>query len=105
MAKSKFSLTLSPTFKANVNIPVPGAGTTPVEFTFKARTRAEFDAFTDGVAGRNDVDVLMDIVSGWELEEPFDREHVEILCSNFMGASRAAIETYLAELVQARLGN
>jgi hypothetical protein len=103
--KSKFSLAVKPTFKARVDIPVPGDAAAKVEFIFKGRTRDEFKEFIDSLKDREDVDVVMDIASGWELDEAFDAESVEILCQNYLGAARAIIEKYLAELTQARLGN
>lgn len=105
MSKQKFSLAVKPTFTAKVNIPIPGKAPEPVEFTFKARTRDEFAAFVESFKGREDVDVIMDIASGWELEDPFGRESIEELTQNYLGAARAVIEKYLTELTQARLGN
>lgn len=105
MAKSKFSLSVKPSFKAKVAIPVPGQAAELVEFTFKGRTRDEFKDFIDTLKDREDVDVVMDIASGWELDDPFDAENVEILTQNYLGAARAIIEKYLSELTQARLGN
>ena len=105
MAKTKFSLSVKPTFKAKVAVPVPGQTAELVEFTFKGRTRDEFKELIDGMKDRDDVDVIMDIASGWELEEAFDAENVEILTQNYLGAARAIIEKYLSELTQARLGN
>ena len=103
--KSKFSLAVKPTFKAKVQVPVPGQVAELVEFTFKGRTRDEFKEFIDSLKDREDVDVVMDIASGWELDDAFDAENVEVLCQNYLGAARAIIEKYLAELTQARLGN
>jgi hypothetical protein len=105
MAKAKFSLSIKPTFTAKVSIPVPGKTAEPVEFTFKGRTKDEFKDFVDNLSGREDVDVIMDIASGWELEDAFDKENVELLTQNYLGAARAIIEKYLSELTQARLGN
>lgn len=105
MAKPKFSLAAKPTFTARVSIPVPGKAPEPVEFTFKGRTRDEFKEFIDTLAEREDADVVMDICCGWELEEAFDRENVDLLIQNYLGAARAIIEKYLSELTQARLGN
>lgn len=102
---AKLVLTASPTFKTNVLIPVPGKKPTPVEFTFKGRTKTEFKAFVDTMRDRDDVDVILDIATGWELTEAFDREGVEQLCDAYIGAARAVIETYLNELSAARLGN
>jgi hypothetical protein len=105
MAKVKLSLTANPTFKSKVAIPVPGDKSVEVEFTFKGRTREAFKTFIDGLQDRDDTDVLMDIASGWDLEDAFDKENVEKLTQNYLGAARAVIEKYLAELTAARLGN
>ena len=107
--KPKFTLALAPTFKAKVLIPIPGKAAELVEFTFKARNRDEFKDFVDGIqtseGQSGDVDTIMDITSGWELEDAFDRENVERLTQNYLGAARAIIETYFAELTQARTKN
>lgn len=105
MAKAKFSLAVKPTFKAKVSIPVPGQAPELVEFTFKARSRDDFKEFIDGLKDREDVDVILDIASGWELEDAFDKDNLELLTQNYLGAARAIIEKYLSELTQARLGN
>lgn len=105
MAKSKFSLSATPTFKSKVLIPVPGKQAEPVEFTFKGRTREQFKDFVENLKDREDADVILDIASGWELEDAFDKENVELLTENYLGAARAIIEKYLSELTQARLGN
>jgi len=76
-----------------------------VEFTFKSRTRDDFRLFIDGLGDRLDVDVIMDMASGWDLEDPFDQANVELLTQNYLGAARAVIEKYLSELTAARLGN
>lgn len=104
-SKPKLSLTQSPTFKAKVSIPVPGDKAAEVEFTFKARTRAEFKEFIEGLTDREDADVVMDIASGWDLEDAYTKENVEKLTQNYLGAARAVIEKYLSELTSARLGN
>lgn len=105
MAKPKLTLTPSPTFKAKVSIPVPGASAVDVEFTMKGRTRSEFKDFVAGLKDREDVDVLMDICTGWELDDAFTRENIETLNENYLGAARAVIEKYFAEITNARLGN
>ena len=84
---------------------MPGGKSAAVEFTFKSRTRDEFRLFIDGLGDRLDVDVIMDMASGWDLEDPFDQANVELLTQNYLGAARAVIEKYLSELTAARLGN
>lgn len=76
-----------------------------VEFTFKHRSKEQFREFFEGVADREDVDVIQDIASGWELEEPFDAENIEKMAENYLGSARAIIETYMRELSGARTKN
>lgn len=102
---AKLSLTSAPTFRSNVLIPVPGKKPVPVEFNFKGRTKDEFKAFIEGIGDREDVDVILDIATGWELEDAFGRESVELLLQNYLGSARVIIEKYIGELTAARLGN
>jgi hypothetical protein len=107
MARQKFTLAVAPTFKSKVLIPVPGQAPEPVEFTFKGRTRDQFAEFIESIkeGEAKDVDVILDICSGWELEDAFDAKNIETLTQNYLGAARAIIDKYLAELTTARLGN
>lgn len=105
MAKPKFSLNANPTFKAVVAIPVPGGKAADVEFTFKSRTRDEFRSFIEALTDREDVPVLLDICSGWELDDAFDEANLTLMTQSYLGAARAITEKYLSELTAARLGN
>ena len=104
---AKLSITQKPTFEASVKIPVPGAKPVPVKFTFKARGKDDFKAFMERLAteDREDVDVVLDVVSGWELEDAYGRESVETLLQNYLGAGRAIIEPYITEQPGASRGN
>lgn len=102
---AKLILTAAPTFKANVLIPVPGKKPVAVEFNFKGRTKDEFKTFIETMGDREDVDVILDIATGWELEDAFGKESVDMLLQNYIGSARVIIEKYLAELTAARLGN
>lgn len=105
MAKIKLVLTASPTFKAKVNIPVPGAPAVPVEFTFKHRSKEAFAEWIKGISDKEDSDLLMEVASGWELDDAFDKESINLMCENYMGAARAVIEKYISEQTAAKLGN
>lgn len=108
MAKAKLTLSLSPTFKSKVAIPVPGSKPVEVEFTFKGRSKSEFKELWEKMAGgqfSEDTDAIMEIASGWELEEPFDLENVLLLTETYMGAAKAIINKYLEEVPGIRLGN
>lgn len=105
MAKIKLVLTANPTFKAKVAIPVAGAPAVPVEFTFKHRSKEAFAEWIKGISDKDDSDLLLEVASGWELEDAWDKENISLMCENYMGAARAVIEKYIAEQTAAKLGN
>ena len=49
----KFTLNPAPTFKAKVDIPVPGGKVEKVEFTFRHRTREEFQRWLEDIDGKD----------------------------------------------------
>lgn len=102
---AKLTLKANPTFRAKVGIPVAGSNPVHVEFTFKHRTKSELDAFMKSRVDVSDVDSVMAMVEGWELEEPFDREGVELLLENYAGAALALYLAYVDELLQAKRKN
>lgn len=102
---AKLKLTASPTFKAKVSIPTPGGKAADVEFTFRAMTRDKFKEFIDGLEGRKDEDVILEIASGWDLEDPFGPESVAQMTQNYMGSARATISVFIEEQTGVRLGN
>lgn len=101
----KLSLAAPATFKATVAIPIPGNGSSDVEFTFKYRTKDEFKEFVDSLDGGQDIDVMMDIICGWDLDEAFDADSVAKMLQLYMGAGSAILSTYMGELTGARLKN
>lgn len=105
MAKAKLSLAAAATFVAVVAIPVPGGKTADVEFTFKWMSRDDFKEFIENLAGAEDVDALMDILADWDLDETFNKDQVEKLVQRYMGAARAILDKYIAEITGARAKN
>ena len=103
---AKLSITAAPTFKATVQIPVPGARPAPVEFVFRTKTRPEFKDFMESLDRKeSDAEVICEIASGWDLAEPFDKENVAELCDNYLGAARAVLETYFTTVTGAKEKN
>lgn len=102
---AKFTLTASPTFKAIVKIPVPGAKAAPVEFKFNGMDKPSFKTWLEKLGDSEDVEVITTIASGWDLDEPFNAENVERLVDNYIGAAKAIFETFISELSAAKLGN
>lgn len=105
MAKAKLSLAAASTFAAVVPVPVPGGKAADVEFKFKWMSRDDFKDFLENLAGADDIDALMDILAGWDLDEPFNKDLVEKLVQRYMGAARAILDTYISEITGARAKN
>jgi len=105
MAKPKLVLTANPTFKFKVPVPVAGAAAVPVEFTFKHRSKDDFQEWVGAIADKDDVVLIQEVASAWELDEPFDAEHITQMTQNYIGSARAVIETYIAQQTAAKLGN
>ena len=103
---ASFTLTPEPTFKAKVDIPVPGKKPQKLEFTFQWRGMDEFRAFMDSLGNYDDdTAVVLQVVTGWELSDAFTPENVEKLVKNYIGSAGAILNTYLRENASARLGN
>ena len=102
---AKLTLKADPTFQSKVSIPVAGGDPVEVVFTFKHRTKSGLDEFIKSRAGVSDVDSFMDMVEGWELDDKFTKENVELLLENRIGTALATYRKYVDELVQAKLGN
>jgi hypothetical protein len=102
---AKLALNAAPTFRAKVSIPVAGGPPVDVEMTFRHRTKTQLDEFVKSREGKTDTESFMEMVSAWDLEDPFSVESVSLLLENYIGAALAAYRKYLDELVQAKLGN
>lgn len=109
MAKAKLVLAAAPTFKSSVGIPVPGVkDTVPVEFIFRHRTksalkewRESLDLESDGVTAEH----ILDMATGWDLDEPFDAASIGQMLEVFPGSGIAIYVRYATELQDAKLGN
>jgi len=100
-------LDADPTFQAEVGIPVPGKGDVAVFFTFKHRDQPAFEKFMQDARTKKmeNVKFIMDVVVGWNLDDPFNKENVAKLLRNYHGAAGAIGRAYGRELSGARLGN
>jgi hypothetical protein len=129
---AKISLGNRPkSFKRIIKVPMLEGGEGTVEVSFIYRTRTEFGAFVDALlksaqvvpASASDEDVsfslaqalertrdtnadyILQIVDGWNLDEPFTRTAVVQLCDELPGAAQALINEYRAAITEGRLGN
>jgi hypothetical protein len=102
---SKFSIKAEPTFVALVPFPRAGEASVDVKVTFKHRTKTALESFIEKREGRDDVDLFMDMVVGWDLDDEFSKENVETLLENRMGVAIAVYRAYIDELVKSRAKN
>lgn len=102
---AKFALKADPTFVAPVDFPVAGGESVAVKITFKHRTKTALEEFIEKRAGREDADMFVDMVVGWDLDDEFNRGNVETLLENRMGVAVAVYRAYIDELVKHRAKN
>lgn len=105
---AKFKLQPSPTFKLRVELPVPGEGWVPVEFVARYRDRVALLAFMDGARkaeAADDPDLILQMCEAWELADPFTRESLVTLTTNYPTAGRAIFDSYIDELMKVREKN
>lgn len=103
-----FKLQANPTFKATVNIPVPGEKAEAVSFTFRHKTRAQFDALIASLAsGEAHIDaVVKDVVVEWTHPGVDYSEAALVECLDMFPGSALAIFTAFREsLMEARRKN
>ena len=99
----KISIIPNPTFDLIVNLNDDDDHQVPVKFTFNHKTRSTLEEFL-----KKDLtytDMIMDIVSGWDFEEEFNRENVELLLENRMSSGNKIISNYISSLSGTRVKN
>lgn len=102
---AKLSLKAEPTFQEKVAIPIAGGESVDVIMTFKHRTKSELQEFIGSRAEKPDYETFMEMVIGWELEDPFTVDSVKELLENYIGAGLATYKKYLDELYKHKTGN
>lgn len=101
----KLKLVAAPTFSASVGVPVAGEASVPVKMTFKHRTKSVLDEWIKTRDGKSDTDSFLEMVEGWDLDEPFNQESVYLFLEIYGGAAVATYQTYVNELLGARVKN
>lgn len=102
---SKLKLVPDATFKATVKIPVAGGESSPVEFVFRHRSKADLEKFIDTLAERSDEDSILAMSEGWDLEDKFNAESIKLLTENYIGAALEIYFAYRSELTKTREKN
>lgn len=102
----KLKLNPEPTFKAKVDIPIPGARPVPVEFIFRNRNREDFAAWAQSLTDEKPAEtVVLEIAMGWDLDDAFNEENVKTLLSNYLGSFHPILTRYMDEITQAKAKN
>ncbi len=103
---SAFTLDPKPTFKMDVQIPIPGDDTAKLEITFKYRNRKDFLEFVNKKSEKlSNIELIKEIAVGWGLKDAFNDENIAKLDENYMGAVLAIYRAYLEGISGARQKN
>lgn len=105
MSKPKLVLTANPSFKAKVEIPVAGSKPAEVEFTFRHKSKDALKEWLESMQDKEDAETILEVVTGWDLDDPFDKAAIEKLAQNYVGSISAIIAKYISELTGKSLGN
>lgn len=114
-------------FKRVVTFPLIEGGEGAIEVTYKYRTRQEFGQFIDGIFAAakeeqpqdgefkmsdlmgktrdKNAAYLLDVIEGWNLDEPLNRETAEQLCDELPAAATEIMEVYRSAIVDGRVKN
>ena len=97
----------NPTFKATIDITVPGhEKPEKMTFTFRYRNIKSLAALYEGSKDKGNVDAVMDMVEGWEgIDAEFTRENVETFVTNYPASPMEIGRAYSRLLVESRVKN
>ena len=95
-----------PLFTVSVAIPVPGADDVLVNCTFRHMGVAALRAWSESNAGREDLDVIADVLAGWAgIDAEYSRDTLAALLDAYPGAAVSLATAYRRELVKAAAKN
>lgn len=102
MAKMKLTLGPLPDFKLPVNFVMPDGSEQKIIFTVKHKKATEVQELyrKEGV---KDFDFIMNIATGWDLEEEFNHENAKLLVDYYPGSALALVQSYLGALAGQRV--
>jgi len=101
----KLVLIPAPTFRAVVAIPQPEGEPAEVEMEFKHRNKDELKALAEQLGSKDDVALVKEMATGWDLADDFNHANIKRLVSEHHQAAVSIWNTYFEKLTGLRLGN
>lgn len=104
---AKFKLQPNPTFRAPVDISVPGeAEPARIEIEFRHLGRKAVEAYFREAAGQPDVEGLAGIIVGWDgVDTPYSPEALGQLLDAYPASALEIVEAFRGELLEAKRKN
>ena len=102
-----FKIKANPTFPATVKIRAPGGEVQELKVVFRHKRKDEVVAFFHEAPAkdRSDADCILEIVESWDADMDLSAKSIEELIQVFPKAPLSIFNAYMAELIDARLGN
>ena len=101
----KLVLKPAPTFRAVVAIHQPEGEPAEVEMVFKHRNKDELKELVDQLSGKDDVALVKEMATGWDLADDFNDANIKRLVTDHHAAAVSIFNTYIEKLKGLRLGN
>lgn len=105
MAKMKLTLARLPDFKLPVKFTMPNGEEGSIVFTVRHMPANEFHDLYTSEAVVKDHEFIMNLATGWDLEEEFNAENAQLMVELFPGSAIALAGTYLQALAGQRVKN
>lgn len=107
-----FKINPSPTFRTEVEIPVPGSEPEKLPITFKHKKLKEIKKMIDEVEKNNadgksekNIDILASLIDSWEADETFSKKSFDDLIENYPQAFPSLYAAFLDSYFKAKEGN
>lgn len=105
MAKMKLTLAALPDFKLPVKFMMPNGEEQSIVFTVRHMKASEVQEMYSSEKVTSDSDMIMNIATGWNLEEEFTAENAKLLVDYYPSAALALAGSYLQALAGQRVKN
>ncbi len=102
-----FKIKANPTFPATVKIRAPGGEVQELPVVFRHKRKDEVKTFFEEASAKDksDVDCILELVESWKADSDLSKDSVAELLQNYPASAHAIFNCYMAELIDARLGN